>query len=243
MPELTPPLLDEPYRGALEDALGFIFARFEPIGVVASGTIVRGNPAPSSDLDLYVLHRQPWRQRLQRVFRGVPAELFVNPPERVQAHFAAEREDGRPVTAHMLATGVVVYAADPLVDELRARAASELARGPAPSAARLTALRYAAATSFEDALDVDGADPATGAMFLFWAVERCLEYAFLSRNRWQPRRKEWLAELARLDPELAGLASDFYRACRDAERFELAGRIAGRTVGATGFFEWEAEPD
>src|SRR5438128_286942 len=124
------PPLPEPYAGALRDAVAFVFSRFEPIGIVATGTIVRGNPSPSSDLDLYVIHRDPRRQRLQRRFRGVPAEIFVNPPERVEAYFAEERAEGRPLTAHMLATGFVVLRTDPVLDDLRARAAAQLADPP-----------------------------------------------------------------------------------------------------------------
>ena len=130
MPDLRLPPLAEPYKTALEEAVAFVLERFDPIGVVASGTIVRGDPSPSSDLDVFVLHRQPWRQRLQRFFNGVPAELFVNPPERVERYFEEEVADGRPVTAHMLATGVVVFAIDPIVEQLRARAADVLAAPP-----------------------------------------------------------------------------------------------------------------
>ena len=38
------PALGEPFRTALEQAVAFIFTRFEPDGIVAAGRIVRGNP-------------------------------------------------------------------------------------------------------------------------------------------------------------------------------------------------------
>jgi predicted nucleotidyltransferase len=242
VPDLHPPPLAEPYRSALAEALRFIFDRFEPIGVVASGTIVRGNPSPSSDLDLFVLHRQPWRQRLQRFFRSVPAELFVNPPERVERYFEEEAADGRPITAHMLATGAVVYAADPVVEQLRARAAALLAAPPTAPAARLTALRYAAASQLEDGLDVAESDPATAQFFLNRAVDTALALRFWQAARWQPRGKELLAQLAVLDPPLADAARRFFAAPTHAERIALARLIVEGTAGATGFFEWESEP-
>lgn len=189
MPALAPPPLAEPYRTALDQALAFVFDRFQPIGVIASGTIVRGDPSPSSDLDLFVIHRQPWRQRLQRFFNGVPAELFVNPPERVERYFDEERADGRPVTAHMLATGVVVHAADPVVEQLRTRAAALLASPPAVDEAVLTPLRYAAANHLEDALDVADHDPATAQLFLNRSVDAALLLRFRQAARWQPRTK------------------------------------------------------
>jgi hypothetical protein len=242
VPELSPPRLTEPYRSALDAALRFVFDRFEPIGVIASGTIVRGNPSPSSDLDIFVLHRQPWRQRVQRLFGGVPAEIFVNPPERVERYFEEEVADGRPITAHMLATGVVVYACDPAVERLRARAADLLAAPPPPDPARLIALRYGAACQLEDALDVVDADPATAQMFLNRAVDAVLALRFWQAGRWQPRDKERLAELARLDPPLAEAARRYYGAARPADRVALARRIVEATAGAAGFFEWETAP-
>lgn len=113
------PVLEEPYGGALHEAVRYIFEHWQPKGIIASGTIVRGNPSPSSDLDLFVLHRAPERQRVQRFFAGVPAEVFVNPPERVERYFEGERREGRLITTHMLATGFVVYDADPVVEDLR----------------------------------------------------------------------------------------------------------------------------
>jgi hypothetical protein len=237
------PPLAEPYRGALAEAVAWIRGRFDPIGIVATGTIVRGNPHASSDLDLFVLHRQPWRQRLQRFFAGVPAEIFVNPPERVEEYFASERDEGRPITAHMVATGAVVLAADPVVERLRDRAAELLAAGPSPSPAKLTALRYGVATAFEDAMDVAGSDPATCRLFLNGAVEGAARYAFWAAGRWQPRGKELLRELAPVDPGLAAAVHRYFGAGTLAEQVVAAREVVERGVGATGFFGWESEPE
>jgi nucleotidyltransferase-like protein len=40
-----------------------------------SGSLVRGDGGPASDLDVVVVHDRAWRLREQRRFRGVPAEL------------------------------------------------------------------------------------------------------------------------------------------------------------------------
>ena len=53
----------------------------------------------------YVIHAQPQRQRLQRRFHGVPAEIFVNPPHTIRGYFENEHRDGRPCTVHMFVTG------------------------------------------------------------------------------------------------------------------------------------------
>jgi hypothetical protein len=73
--------------------------RFEPVGIVASGTIVHGSPSPPSGTDLSVVDGGPRHQTLQRTFHGVPVEIFVSSPERVLAYFDEERVEARPVTA------------------------------------------------------------------------------------------------------------------------------------------------
>jgi hypothetical protein len=235
------PPLEAPYAAALREAVRYIFGRWEPVGIVAAGTIIAGHPGPSSDLDLHVLHRRPERQRVQRFFNGVPAELFVNPAGRIDGYFASDRRSGRPITAHMLTTGAVVYAADAEVDRLRARAAAALAAGPEPAPALLTRTRYAAATGLEDAEDVAADDPELGFALLCRAVERAIEHRFWAARRWQPRPKDVLQALAALDGGLARDVRAFYRTADPTERRTLARRVVEGSVGAAGFFEWESE--
>lgn len=142
----------------------------------------------------------------------------------------------------MLATGVVVYASDPVVDELRARAIALLAVPPRADEARLTAMRYAAASQLEDAVDVADRDPATAQLFLNRAVDSALALRFWQAGRWQPRAKELLSELAAFDPRLAADARGFLTGTDSAERLRLAHRIVETTTAASGFFEWKSAP-
>src|SRR5438128_2721811 len=96
------PDLPKRFADALDRAVEFIFSEFEPIGILASGTIIRGEAHANSDLDLYVIHLAPYRRRVQRFFDDVPAEIFVNPPTAVRRYFEAEDRDGHRFTAHML---------------------------------------------------------------------------------------------------------------------------------------------
>ena len=234
------PALPARHDAALREAVGYVIGRWEVMGIVAAGTIVRGRPDASSDLDLFVVHRAPVRQRVQKIFRGVPAEIFRNPPATVRRYFADEHARGRPSTAHMLATGHVVLSIDPVVEMLRAEAHGWLAR-PAPLAdPEAPAGRYAPATLYEDAVDVAGRDPATADFLLAQAVPPMLHFAFHRAGRFIPRNKDLLAALDALDAELGGLARRFYAAASTEERLQLAGEIAGRTIGTRGFFEWES---
>jgi len=98
---------------------------------VVSGSILRGNPDRNSDLDIYVIHRQPFRRRIQKYFIGVPCELFLNNFAQVYQYFEQECKDNRPVTAHMLASGQVIRGAgDPELQELIHAAHGFLTRSP-----------------------------------------------------------------------------------------------------------------
>src|SRR5215208_6321758 len=97
------PPLPERYDRALREAVAYVRDRFAPAAIIAAGTILRGAPDPASDIDLVVVHHEPWRQRLQRFFGdpGVPVEIFVNPPAAIEHAFASEQARARPVMAHM----------------------------------------------------------------------------------------------------------------------------------------------
>lgn len=232
------PDLDKPYNQALREAVAFILGRFEVWGIIASGSIVDGRGDPGSDLDIYVVHAQPLRQRVQRWFNGVRAEIFVNPPAAIRRYFEEERD--RPSTAAMLATGKIVLDRHPVVAELRAEAQRRLATPPNLSAAELTMRRYFAADAYENAQDIAVRDPANASLILHGAVRDMMDYAFLSANRPLPRVKTMLPALAELDSTLGALARAYYEADDAPARFALAAQIADRTIQATGFFEWES---
>ncbi len=244
------PALADPYDRALREAVTYILTLTEPLGILAAGTILRSQPSPSSDLDLYVIHAQPRRKRIQKLFGspppnsplpGVPAEIFINPVQAVEGYLKEEQEDATPMTAHMLATGFVVLEQDPIIADLRGRARALLERPPQAGPQKLTFFRYTAATIYEDAVDMVDANPETAAMILARAVGEMLRFAFHAAGRFLPREKDLLRALEELDPLLAELARSFYRATSLPERLSLAESIAGRTIGVKGFFEWESE--
>ena len=239
------PSIASRHATALREAVAFVLAEVDAVGVVAAGTIVRGRPHAASDLDLYVIHEAPLRRRVQRLFgERVPTEIFINPPAAVRAYFIAEHEGGRPVTAHMLATGHVVLSRHPVVEALRREAAEWLARPSAPSAPALLRARYDAATRFEDAVDVACDDPATAAMLLGGAVTAMLETWCRTRLGAIPRGKDLLAQVTALDAGLGAAAREVFGDGPLSRRLAAAERVADHTVAARGFFEWDsgAEP-
>lgn len=240
MTACTWPILAEPYAAALRRAVGLVFHELEPAGIIAAGSVIRGKAHASSDLDVYVVHLGATRRRIQRLFDSVPAEIFINPPSAVRGYFADEDRDGRPLTAHMLATGVVVFRADPVVDELRVEAAEWLRQETKPSDGELVSSRYSVASRLEDALDVLDSDATTATMLLGDAVLAMLEYHCKATRGRIPRRKDLVAQLATEQPDIAVRTVAFFRTSELAERARLATEIADRTIGARGFFEWDS---
>jgi hypothetical protein len=236
------PTLAPRYDAALQAALVYIFQNFEPFGVIVSGSIVRGNPDPSSDLDIVVLHEQSWRRRIQKWFEGVPAEIFVNSPAWIKNNLAQETSDGRPVMAHMLTTGAVVFSSSARTMELIELAQFSLAKGPNFSDSALERQRYGAACLFEDALEVAERDPSTSALILGRAAEAAVSYWFASRQRFSVRSKEQMQVIRAEDRHIAELIDGALLSPGIAERVSAARELVQGVIGHTGFFEWDSGP-
>jgi len=228
-----------PFDRAADEAEAYVRATWHHRGIVIAGSIVRGEAGPTSDLDIVVVHAEPWRVRDQKRFAGVPAELFVNPPERIRGYFSSEHAAGRPCTAHMLATGSVLAGAEPIVGELVAEAREWLAKPFELSAAELTRRRYGVVDLLDDARDAMPVDRASGQLLLASAVEQTIAYAFAARGRFQPRRKTLARSLAALDPIAAELLQRF--TARDDGALAAAVALAQHVLGVDTFFEWTSE--
>jgi hypothetical protein len=236
------PPLPEPYAGALRSAVAFVFAETVPLGIIATGTVIRGEAHPASDIDLYVLHDAPYRRRVQRFFQGVPTEIFINPPHAVRAYFPEEQKDGRRITAHMLATGVVILDHDPVVEQLRAESREWLSRPEVLSPDDVQRARYAAACHLEDGADTTPVDSTVAVLILGRAVTQMLEFWLRSRGRALPRAKALVAEVSAIDAGLGRLVMEFAQATSPAARLDFAFQIGDRTLAARGFFEWDSGP-
>ncbi len=191
---LTLPDLPSPYDAALRSAVRWIDDAFEVVGIIACGSIIRGNPGASSDFDIVAVHRKPLRQRIQRWFKGVPAEIFVNSPAAIRHYFVEENRDARPCTAHMISFGVILADRDPVVNELVAEALAWLRRPPTVSEAQLARTRYCAVDLLDNAADllnVDSClyDPAGAELLLHRSVAEILGYLFQKRSLNIPREQ------------------------------------------------------
>ncbi|MFC1997911.1 hypothetical protein ACFLXI_09985, partial [Chloroflexota bacterium] len=220
----------------------YILGRYRVSGIIVSGTIIRGNPDPASDLDIYVIHQEDFRQRIQKFFGHIPAEIFVNPPHKVEAYFVEEGSKRRPITAHMLATGFVILDIDPVIQDLIQKAKRLMAQPPA-APKDLTTHRYFPALLFEDAVDIAQNDPATAQMILSQAVTEMLNFSFIQAGEFIPRQKSLLKELEKIDDVTADLPRNFFEGTSFDLRLDIAGKIADRTIKERDFFEWKVPPE
>lgn len=241
------PPLPERFLAALKQAVAFVLQDVEaPQGIVATGTIVRGTPHASSDLDIYVIHAAPFRRRVQRFFgvaalgAPVPAEIFINPAVAVRRYFVDEQAQGTPLTAHMLATGTVVFEDGSLLAELRTEADSWLSTPSRPSDDFVLRARHSTAALFEDAIDMADEDKETATMLQARAVIAMLELWCRQTLGVVPRGKDLIARVTTQDPALGAVARRVFSNAPFADRRAAAAAVADRTIGARGFFEWDS---
>lgn len=232
-----------PVATALQLAVDSILTSYAPVGIVAAGSILRGEGGPTSDIDLYVIHLDPFRQRLQRKYAGVPVEIFVNPPQQVRRYFSEEHRSARPITAHILSTGQVLIDRDPVVQILRDEAAMWLAMPPDPTPDALRWRRYLLVDLLDDVRDVIDVDPVQARLLLGQIVAELADYRMLAANRHLAKPKQRLAALAELDPWAAALARQTIVAGDAQTALDLANRMARHAAGETSFFEWDGSPE
>jgi predicted nucleotidyltransferase len=231
-----------PFDRAVDELVAYVRATYAPIGIVISGSIVRGEAGPLSDLDVFVVHDAAWRLREQRRFAGVPAELFVNPASKVRGYFQSEHADGRPCTAHMFATGEAIEPVRPAIAELVREAREWMTRPLEPTEAMLALRRYGPVDVLDDARDVIDRDPVAAALLLAEAVRGIVAYAFWRRRMFQPRRKTSIAALAAIDPDAAELVR-VWSTSKDHAALAAVTALAKHVLEVDTFFEWTSARD
>lgn len=230
-----------PFDAAAEAIVAYARETYAPLGIVLAGSIIRGEAGSTSDFDVVIVHDLPWRVREQKRFAGVPAELFVNPAAKIREYFASEHDDGRPCTAHMLATGEIVQP-HPIIDELVREARAWLGRPLDVSEPSLTRRRYAIVDTLDDARDVLESDAAAAALLIADAVRDIVAYAFWKRRMVQPRRKAGITALASIDAEAAMLVRR-WQGSSLADGWAVVEQLARHVLDADTFFEWTSPRD
>jgi predicted nucleotidyltransferase len=234
------PSLQSPYNEALIEAVKYILKKFYVEGILVTGSVIRGEHSKTSDLDIFVINSRPERQRIQKFFNNVPAEIFVNPPNQIRAYFADSFKTGKADTAHMFASGFIILDLNQIIFKLRNKGREIFDGHPNPGEVQLKQLRYHVADAYENASDLIGIDNPSAIILMSQAVFLGLQYRFWTANKWLPRHKDLFKDLEKLDPFLAGLGRDFFNESSLEQRFKTAQEIMDYTIKTRGFFEWES---
>jgi len=173
------------------------------VAVFASGSIIRGEGTPFSDLDLVVVYAQlPHAYRESFRERGCPVEAFVHDPETLEYFFLeVDRPTGIPALAQMVVEGVEIPGPTDLSQKLKQRAAAVIEAGP-PALDRdgERRMRY----SVSDLLDDLRAPRSRAELFAVGArmFEQLADYYLRRRGRWSATGKAIPRVLQRSDAAL-----------------------------------------
>lgn len=230
-------------REALLEAINWVKANYEPTAIIASGSIVRGNPNQNSDFDIYVIHNENFRQRVQKFFNSVPCEIFINNLTQVYKYFESERKANRPVTAHIIATGKLMFSADNAqIEKLLSDAKNFAFTSVALSDEEELARKYLISNLFEDASDLKETDPSSANYVLDKVMQELISFIFQQNLQPLPRIKERLQLLVNLDPKSGERVKKYYESASLQEKFKLVEQLLLNWVGYTTFFEWSSSP-
>jgi hypothetical protein len=235
------PDLNIHYLDALKDGTEWIITTFKPIGIIAAGTIIRGIPDKNSDFDIFVIHENCFRQRIQKLFKSVPFEIFVNPPSSIIKNLKNEYESQRQCTAHMLATGYVLINKVDIVNELISNATINLEKQPEYDEGQANVLRYKAAVLLEDAIDIKDKDTGMANIFISDTVQAILDWFYYKERIFVPRQKELLVNTDKMNHEIGECARKVMESTQIEDKIDHLKRLADLTIKTYGFFEWESE--
>ena len=231
------------YERALAVVSEQLLAEFgnDLLGLLFAGSAAYGTPMKTSDLDLFVLIAQPWRQRRNLVVEGVEVDLFINPLSQIKKELNRSYNS----TIEMFARGKIVYDPQGLLEELAAEARQIRSRPPKPPTDTYF-VRYKPSDALRDVEDLMDVDPQAASLQLSVALREALEALFLREGRRPPKPKHLLQQVAEHGADIAADA----RTVLDGsfpleERVELLRSITERILAPVGgiLLEGETAPE
>ena len=203
----------EKYKIAEEQAIDYIFKNYpKTIAIIVSGSIVREEYDKNSDLDIYVIHTDPYRQRITKIFNDVPCDLFINTLKHTYKYFKLEHKKNRPVTADIISTGRVVYGEKHqeivnLISNAQKEALSPLSLTKEERKIKEAELL----TIFEDITDVFDNDLIHANYLVHILISKIIDYAFIYTGNPLPRAKNRLKVLEAHHQMLGSLIITFFK--------------------------------
>lgn len=189
---------------------------------IAAGSILRGQGTPSSDLDLVVVFAhldRCWRE--SRLHEGLPVEVWSHDPETLAWFMDQDARTGRPIMAHMVASGRQLGPDLDLAARVVAAAEAVLAKGPPSLEGEFgRALRYQLTTLVEDIIDATG--PSVRRALAAATYQPLADLMLIGRGAWSGKGK-WIPRLLdALDPALAATFDAAFESAWNADAATLA---------------------
>ncbi|OAA30183.1 hypothetical protein AT15_00305 [Kosmotoga arenicorallina S304] len=171
--------------------------------VFLSGSVVRGEETPTSDLDIVVILKPGEKyHRRSFIFSRKPIEVFANTEESIEKFFKFDIADKEPSLPQMCSEGIIIRDTHGLGERIKGHARELLAQGPGKlSKKEIDDYRY----SITDLLDdLSGSTKREESIFI---VERLVNDAvklyLLANGQWIGKGKWLYRALKSFDPNLA----------------------------------------
>lgn len=145
---------------------------------------------------------------------------------------------GRCSSIGLLIDGIALHDPNAVVARLTEGARLAYDRGPRVSEYETT-LRRLAADLLGSARDVHARDPLTSLLLASAAVKEAMALSYPRSRQWTPRDKDIRAGIADLNPAAVGPLAAY----AENPSPDTAAVVLGSLIGATGFFEWESQPE
>jgi hypothetical protein len=205
----APPTLPPAYVPAWNRIVADLRADPEALGATISGSVLRGEGGPTSDLDVYVLIRGDERRRRTYLCEHVLVEEFRNPEGWIR-HYFEERDDAPAL--HMLGHGTVVLDRHPSFAPICEDARRLYAEGPrALTPEKDVVEQYVVWDAWCDVKDLLAAGSDVLAVGLMqWQMVRTITAHHRRQRRWLPKLKQVLGSLREWDAHLATELASFW---------------------------------
>jgi predicted nucleotidyltransferase len=177
----------------------------------ATGSIVRGEDTPFSDLDLVVVYGQltcAYRESFR--FEGYPVEAFVHDPSTLEYFFLeVDRPSGVPALPQMVLEGIEIPEPTAMSRDLKQRAAALIETGPPQlDAENERRMRYFVSDLLDDLRAPRSRDELIGTGARLY--EQLADYHLRRRGMWSAKGKAIPRALGRADAALCAEYCDAF---------------------------------
>ncbi|KHE67700.1 nucleotidyltransferase domain-containing protein [Halobacillus sp. BBL2006] len=164
-----------------------------------SGSVVRGEATPASDLDMVILGKDSFRKSY--LFEDYPVEAFVHNEGSLDMQFFIEKQQGTPLITRMCAEGVILKG-DQAAESLVEKGKTHLAEGPAalPSY-KMDECRYILSDLLDD---LEGSQVWQEDVYTVSAImESCHHFVLRANQKWTGEGKWMYRSLKKFDESIA----------------------------------------